>query len=496
MPKQKPQPNLTEVLKKLAQGIRTSATRPNIHGYKPHEKQIEFHSSPAQTRLFLGGNRSGKTVGGATETIWCLCGNHPYRHTPEPPVYGRAVAVDFMDGVEKIIKPEIARWLPPSALKNGSWSDSYESYTRTLTLQNGSSLEFLSYEQDIEKHAGTSRHFIWFDEEPPQPIYEENLLRLLDTMGHLWMTMTPLFGMNWVYDGLYLAARTNPMIHVTEVDMAHNPHLNQGEIQAFLATLDNDAREARQHGKFVALGGLIYKGFSQKNIIDPMIPPPDWLHFTSMDHGLNNPTAWGWFAVGPDGEIILYDEHYEDQQLVGYHAQAVLERERRSEITPSYRIGDPSIVARNPITGTSVQLEYMDYGLAIAPGNNDVHGGINRVARYLEGVEDRPKFYITRNCVNSIEEMSRYRWGSWATKKMGYDRNKKEEPHKKNDHACDMIRYAIASRPLYDDGIEIPDIEIKNLVSHSLAVVPERPTVDRDVFSKTEWVDPVLGQDW
>lgn len=499
MPSKKPQLSGNEVLKKLSQGIRTAVTRPNIWGYHPHEKQLDFHSNPAQTRLFLGGNRSGKTTGGATEAVWWLMGNHPYRQTPRPPVAGRAIAVDFMDGVEKIIKPEISRWLPPSSLKNGSWMDSYENYTRTLTLENGSTLEFLSYEQDIEKHAGTSRDFVWFDEEPPQPIYEENLLRLLDKQGHMWMTMTPLFGMNWVYDGLYLASRTNPMIYVVEVDMAHNPHLNQGEIQSFLATLDDDAREARQHGKFVALGGLIYKNFGDKHIIDPIIPPHNWLHFTSMDHGLNNPTAWLWIAVGPDGEMIVYDEHYEAQQLVGYHAQMVIQRESRRQPIISYRIGDPSIVARNPITGTSVQLEYSDYGLIIAPGNNDVNGGINRVARYLEGVEGKPRLHITRNCVNLIEEMSRYRWGSWATKKMGYDRNKKEEPHKKNDHACDALRYAVASRPILDDGSGIPDINPREHVAHSVAVNPEKPVYDnldgwRDVG--TQWRDSHLGSEW
>lgn len=499
MPKQKPQPNANEVLKRLAQGLRTAATKPNIHGYRPHDKQIEFHSSPAQTRLFLGGNRSGKTVGGACEIVWWAMGTHPYRHTPKPPVGLRAIAVDFMDGVEKIIKPEIARWLPPSALKNNSWSDSYESYTRTLTLENGSFIEFLSYEQDIEKHAGTSRHAIWFDEEPPQPIYEENLLRLLDTQGHMWLTMTPLFGMNWVYDGLYLAARTNPMIHVTEVDMAHNPYLNQGEIGAFLATLDDDAREARQHGRYVAFGGLIYKDFGEKNIIDPIIPDKSWLHFTTMDAGLNNPTCWLWMAVGPDGEIIVYDEHYEAQQLVGYHAKAVLEHEARNSIIPSYRVGDPSIVARNPITGTSVQLEYADYGIFIAPGTNDVSGGINRVARYLKGVEGVPRLYFTRNCVNTIEEHSRYRWASWATKKMGYDRNKKEEPHKKNDHSCDAVKYGVASRPMFDDGMEIPDLNPRDFLPHSVAVDPEFGSYDRiDSMSGsgTEWRDPVLGSDW
>lgn len=486
-----------ELLRTLASGLRTAATKPNIHGYKPHEKQVDFHSSPVQIRLFLGGNRSGKTVGGACESCWRLQGNHPYLITPQPPVALRAVAVDFVDGVFKIMLPQIARWLPPSALINGSWTDSWDSYLKTLTLANGSTIEFMSYEQDLEKFAGTSRHGIWFDEEPPKAIYEENLLRLLDVSGQMWITMTPVEGMTWLYDDLYLAAKTNPAIHVTEVDMAENPHLNHGELDMFLSTLDQDAKDARQHGKFVQIGGLIYKNFSDKNVIDPMIPPNDWLHVAAMDHGLNNPTAWLWGAVDHDGRIIIYDEHYEAQQLVGYHAQMVRNRELARGFEPSYRVGDPSIRNRDPITGTSVQLEYMDYSVAIIPGNNDVAAGINRVRRYIEGVEGQPNLFITRNCINLIEELNRYRWSTWATKKMNYSKNKKEDPHKRNDHAVDALRYLIASRPLLDDGTEIVESTMRERFGLSLPVSPG-VAYDSEYTTKrpTEWVDPVMGSDW
>src|SRR5687767_6636255 len=101
----KKQATAADLLRSVASGLRTAATRPNFHGYNPHEKQMKFHSSPAKTRLFLGGNRSGKTVGGAVEACWYCTGKHPYRLTPKPPVRGRVVSVDFLNGVEKIVKP-------------------------------------------------------------------------------------------------------------------------------------------------------------------------------------------------------------------------------------------------------------------------------------------------------------------------------------------------------------------------------------------------------
>jgi phage terminase large subunit-like protein len=449
-----------EFVSGLASGLRLAATRPNIHGYRPHEKQQEFHASVARKRLFTGGNRSGKTVGGAVECVFWLMGNHPYLKTPRPPVRGRAVSVDLLHGVEQIVKPEIARWLPPSSLIEGSWEKSYDRETRILSLQNGSSLEFMSYEQDIEKFAGTSRHFIWFDEEPPREIYEENTMRLLDTGGSLWFTMTPTEGMTWVYDEIYMAAKVDEDIFVVEVDMTENPHINYGEVEAFLAGLTSEEKEARLHGKFIQIGGLIYKMFDrEKHIIEPFTPPTNWLHVGAMDHGFNNPTAWLWAAINPDGDVFVFDEHYESGRIVAYHAQKVHEIDQYHERVPDYYVGDPSIRNVDPITGTSVQLEYVEYGVPICLGNNDLRAGLNRVARYLTGINGRPKLYITKNCVNLLTELPRLRWSTWSSKKIAADKNKKEEQHKKNDHACDALRYLISSRPEYDDGTEVPKVE-------------------------------------
>lgn len=475
----KQQQSSKDLFSQISSGLKNFATKPNIHGYKPHEKQVEFHSSAQPIRVFLGGNRSGKTVGGAVEAVWWLTGRHPYRKTPPPPVQGRCVSVDFLNGVEKIVRPEISRWLPPSDLKGGSWSSAYNKELRTLTLENGSTLEFMSYDQDLDKFAGTSRSFVWFDEEPPKDIYTENLLRLLDQGGHLWITMTPVEGMTWIYDDLFIASRTNPNIKIIIVDMTQNTYLNAGEIEQFTSGLSKEERDARVHGRFIQLGGLIYKQFSEKNIIDPMTPPKEWLWVAGLDHGYNNPTAWLWAAVGPDGQVIIHNEHYEGGHLVQYHAERVHQINLEHERIPDYYVGDPSIRNTDPITGTSVLIEYQNSGVPIVLGNNDVRAGINRVANYLDGSGDssQPRLYITRNCVNLLREIQRYRWSTWATKKHNFEKNKKEEPHKKDDHACDALRYIIASRPEMDAGPRDPyPVDRRGA---AMPVNPYEPLVDQ-----------------
>ena len=441
-----------EALRSLAEKLKAGASRPNIYGYQPHSKQIAFHSSDAKGRLYIGGNRSGKTTGGIAEDIFWLTGKHPYRITPPPPVRGRIVSVDFLNGVEKIIRPELARWLPPSELLGGSWSTAYSKELRTLTFENGSFVEFMSYDQDLDKFAGTSRHFIHFDEEPPQDVWLENKTRLIDTGGSYWITMTPVEGMTWVYDDIYMPGRNDPTsnISVIEVDMTENPYLHAGEVDEFVSGLSADDREARVRGRFVQIGGLVYKHFDpQIHVVDPFIPPKEWEWYASMDAGFNNPTAWLWHAVSPDGRVVTFDEHYVSGEVVEYHAKAVHQKNSNHGRSPDVYIGDPSIRNTDQLTGTSVHQEYATYGIPIVLGNNDVAAGVNRVASYLERRDGHgiPQLVITRNCVNLIQELQRYRWATYANKRVGNQNNKREITHKKDDHACDALRYFMMSRP-------------------------------------------------
>ena len=108
----KPDLGLNEIGGLFREGLNRAVTRPTVHGYVPHEKQVDFHRAPEKGRLYIGGNRSGKTVGGIVEDIFWLRGKHPYRKTPSGSIRGRIVTVSFTEGIKKIIIPELAKWIP------------------------------------------------------------------------------------------------------------------------------------------------------------------------------------------------------------------------------------------------------------------------------------------------------------------------------------------------------------------------------------------------
>lgn len=445
--------DIAEAMRTLGENLKVQRLKPNILTYKPHAKQFAFHSSEARTRLYIGGNRSGKTVGGIIEDILWLTGKHPFRKTPLPPISGRIVSVDFLNGIARTIIPQLSQWLPASELKGGSWDTAYNKELRTLTLDNGSFVEFMSYDQDLDKFSGTSRHFIHFDEEPPKDIYTECLLRTVDVGGSIWITMTPVEGMTWVYDDIYEPGiiHTRQSTDVITVDMTENPYLSEGEIQSLINLLDEEDREARIHGKFVQLGGLIYKAFDPNiHVIsrDRLEIPKDGVIVASLDAGFNNPTAWLWHYITPDERLFTYKEHYASGMVVEEHAQIVHQINKEFGRAPDYYVGDPSIRNTDPLTGTSIHQEYMKYGIPIILGNNDVRAGIVRVAGYMR---DRPgigpSWHVTANCTAIISELLKYRWKTYANKRLANQNNLQEEPHKKNDHACDSLRYFIMSRP-------------------------------------------------
>jgi phage terminase large subunit-like protein len=453
----------TDAFRLIGERLKAGVNRPNIHRYSPHAKQIKFHSSAARRKLYIGGNRSGKTTGGIVEDLYWARGQHPYRKVPEPPVRGRYVTVSITEGIEKIALPEISRWCPPSLLINGSWSDSYDKSLRTLNFANGSFIEFMSYDQDLEKFAGTSRHFTHYDEEPPKDIFTECNLRLLDVAGSWWMTMTPVEGMTWVYDDVYEPGLkgSDPTILVVEIDTHENPYLSQSEIDFVAQGLDEDEKKARIEGKFVHVGGLIYKMFHVNSHV--LKEPVDvskiinWEWYGSLDHGFNNPTAWLWHAVSPDGRVVTFDEHYQSGHTIDYHAKQVHQFNLEHTRPPNVYIGDPSVRNTDPITGTSIQEEYIKYGIPLVLGNNDVRGGISRMARYLtvDG-SGRPNWMISPKCVNFIREIQRYRWRTHVNRKIADRSNPMEEPLKKDDHTLDSARYFIMSRPDLTPHMEVP----------------------------------------
>lgn len=434
------------------QSLRQAITRPTVNNYVPHHKQLSFHKGTQQQKLYIGGNRSGKTVGGTVEDVYWLRGKHPHRALPLAPgeaCRGRIVCPSFTEGVKGVIIPELKKWIVPSDLINGSWEDSYNGNDRLLTFDNGAFVELMSYDQAVQKFSGTSRHFIHFDEEPPKAIFNECKMRLLDTGGSWWITMTPVDGMTWIYKDVYKGHLENLLI--IQIAIEENPYVSAKEKEVALSGLDENERKARELGEFVQFTGRVYSSFDPvEHVIRRTLTNQEignmtrWTQYVSMDHGLSNPSAWLWHAVSPKGTVITYDELYDNEKLVDEYAREIHRRNGQlGRRPPDIYVGDPAIKQRNAETGHSIQTAYALRGIPIVPGNNEVRIGVNQVNSYLRA----NRWFITENCHNLISELQTVRWKDYETAKKRYDNNAREEIHKKDDHAPDSARYFFSMMP-------------------------------------------------
>ncbi len=435
---------MKDFFEELASRLQTAAQKPNVLNYKSNSVTHEdFHKSSKVGRILQGGNRSGKTVAGAVEGILRSVGRHPFQKTHDTPTRGRIVTVDRDAGMKQIILPVLKQWIPPSDLKNSSWEDSWSNEDKVLTFRNGSTIEIKTHQQDLDSFAGVPLHWIWFDEECPQTIFNECRLRLIDYNGVWWMTMTPVEGQDWIFDRFIATANKN--VEMFEVDITDNPHLSQTALKLLEDDLTDEEKQVRKHGIFTPKGGLILKEFDLKrHIIEPSTVVPDsWAIYVSIDHGFNNPTAILWHALSPQGKVVTFKEHYMSKWVISKHVNRIKQINEEIGREPKMYTGDPSMSQRDGITGSSPLDEYRRLGIPLMPAKKDVAGRNNKMNEYLK----YDYWVITRNCVNTIKELRGYAFDIHHSPKIADRSNVREVPKKKNDHCPDSCGYFFTWMP-------------------------------------------------
>lgn len=418
-------------------------------GKVKHLKQLAFHMCNKKNRWVFGGNRSGKTECGAVETVWLARGIHPYRQNKKNVqiwVVSLSTQVQRDVAQEKVLSYLSKSWIKEIVMLSGRKDSPQNGVIDYITIANvfggESKIGFKSCDQGRDKFQGTSLDYVWFDEEPPEDIYKECRMRVLDRCGEIYGTMTPLKGLTWVYNTIYLNEGNDEEVWCEFMEWADNPYLSQSEIKSLTATLSQSELEARRYGKFINSGGQVYSEFDESvNVIEPFNVPQEWYDNISIDPGLNNPLSAHWYAVDYDNNIYVIAEHYETNQTVEYHANKIKEICKRLNWHTASNgmysaLIDSSANQRTLSSPKNVCELFYDNGILVNPKvNKDLYSGINRVKSYLKNSNGVSKLFIFKNCPNMIREIKGYFWGN------------NDAPIKKDDHAMDDLRYYIMSRP-------------------------------------------------
>ena len=414
-----------------------------------HEKQMLFHKCQKKNKWVFGGNRSGKTECGAVETVWLARGIHPYKKNKDK-VSGWVVSLSQQVqrdvAQQKILYYLNPDWIVSVKMLSGS-KDNLEGgvidYIKIKNVFGGiSTIGFKSCDQGREKFQGASLDFVWFDEEPPYDIYQECRMRVLDRCGCIYGTMTPLKGLTWVYNEIYLNDKNQPEVWHEHVEWSDNPFLNKDEVAVLTSSMSAEELESRRYGKFVGNGGMVYSEFDENvHVIDPFVVPESWQDTISIDPGLNNPLSAHWYCVDFDGNVYVVAEHYEKGKDIVHHSRKIEEISRRLNWKRSNNgmicaLIDSAANQRTLASSKSVSELFYDNGILVNPQvDKDLFSGINRVKSYLKNADGKARLFIFRSCINMIREIKSYWWGNG------------DRPIKKDDHSLDELRYYIMSKP-------------------------------------------------
>jgi len=343
--------------------------------------------------------------------------------------------------LEGVLLPAFREWAPRDQLLGGSFDKAFQGApNRLLRFQNGSSIQFLTYEMDLDKFGGWKGHVVGFDEPPPQDIREECLGRLVDFDGYELFAMTPLkANTGWIRREIY-KRREDPGITVIRGSIHDNPVLSKDAKERFLGALSSDLwRRAREFGDFVDIGGLIFPEWERC-----VVPAPEPMTVRAsevvvgIDPGVRN---CGIVFCCFDSENIMgiFDELLLQDETPSGYVDAIDEVLERWGI-PRSRVEfviDPASRQRAQVNAETVESALMRLGVYTTFGQNDVEAGIQQLRDRMAAAT--PRLWCSADCRILRDQVDEY---------AAEDRDDGQfKVIKRNDHEIDSARYVAMHRP-------------------------------------------------
>lgn len=435
-------------------------------------KHLAFFESGLhfRERCLLAANRIGKSEAGAYEVTCHLTGEYPEWWTGKrlTKIKIRAWAAGKTNETTRDIIQ--AKLLGPVTWINGkktvagtgmipkeligaiTWKQGVADMVDTVKIKNTRSqawsiLGFKAYAQGRGSFEGTEQDIIWLDEEPPQDVYGECLIRTATTKGLIFITFTPLEGMSDVVLS-FLPAEYRPdddlllpedrirkpfMVGVTEISESKcmvqaswddAPHLDETTKRELLASTPPYLRDARSKGEPSLGAGAIYPIPESEITVNPFMIPAFWPKAYALDVGWNR-TAAVWGALDNTCDTIyVFTEHYRGAAEPSVHADAIKARGKWMNGAI-----DPASNGRSQIDGQQLMQMYRDLGLNVFNAENSIEAGIYEVWQRLS--TNRLKIFST--CHSLFYEYRLYR------------RDPNGKIIKTNDHIMDALRYLVMS---------------------------------------------------
>lgn len=415
---------------------------------RQHPKQVEASLSRSLIRALFWGNRVGKTEWGAQEVAKVALGQHAWIAPGE--IWSFSPSFDEQkDTTQK----KLLTYIPEHRILDKTWLR--KGILKELVIDAGqgriSKIAFKSYEQGREKAQGAGKVLIWFDEEPPKDIFDECSVRTEAGVAlYMILTMTPVKGMTWVYNDIYLNT-SNPDLFVSEASWNDNPFLTEDQKNQMRRRLTKQALLVREQGKFMKQVGLVCSWFTRSvHVVDMTELPPGDTFFV-LDFGFSNPAAGLWVRIDREFNWWVFDGFYR-RGLTNPDIQKLI-RLKEQGLGRVIRIGDSAQASDiKQLCDSGIAIE----GIVKEPGTKHENwdewraGLLEEQGRIQEGT-GKPKLFISSKLTDLdddgnefnffVKEAENLRWEETKT-----DLGIEQKPvwGKQPNHAIDALSYLAA----------------------------------------------------
>jgi phage terminase large subunit len=252
-----------------------------------------------------------------------------------------------------------------------------------------------------------------------------------------------------------------------------NPYADRDYLST-LEALTGVQRDRLLLGKWVSAEGMVWPYEPGAHLCDPFVIPDHWRRIKTVDFGWLTTTVQ-WQALDPStNDVHIYRQLYRTQQLVSDIAVACKAIEAQRD---SRAVRYEAVVCDHDAEGRA-QLERV-WGCSTLPAHKAIREGLEAVTARFAARSAR-RIWIHRGSLahapdrqlakdgyptELVDELLGYRFDSGVDK----DGHPKKDgyPVKKNDHACDALRYGVC----YWDGVSKDGAKLANslaLMSASL----------------------------
>lgn len=249
------------------------------------DSAVDVHACEANILGAAGGNQSSKTTCLTIEDFIKGCriippslkGIYPESKLPTKKNNRiRIVCEDYTHGILNHNLPALKNWVPRDYLIDRRWEKSWSAERMTLTLvhpvekQICATMEMMTNEAQVGTFQGPPVDRVRFDEEPREPIFDENLIRFATSERlDIAFGMTPTNGLSWVYDRLWNkdSDAAGNSVRWFQLCSISNPKANLKSLREICSNIRSyDELKMRLLGEWISLSGLIYGTYFKRRI--------------------------------------------------------------------------------------------------------------------------------------------------------------------------------------------------------------------------------------